>query len=105
LNNSAEWHKEFNYDLYARRRVIAEKIMQALGCQFDEKQVGLFLWGRIPKSCADSGELADKLLYEANVFVTPGFIFGTQGKNYIRISLCATEERLQEALNRIENLN
>jgi aspartate/methionine/tyrosine aminotransferase len=102
LNNSEEWHKKFNYDLYSRRRKIAEKIMNALDCKFDPAQVGLFLWGRIPENYTDSSELADKLLYEANIFVTPGFIFGSQGKRYIRISLCATEERLQEALNRLE---
>ncbi len=101
LSNTEEWHQEFNFNLYARRRKIAEKIMNALHCHFDPAQVGLFLWGRIPDNYADSGELADKLLYEKNVFVTPGFIFGTQGKRYIRISLCATEERLQEALERI----
>ena len=104
LSNSEAWHKEFNYNLYARRRKIAEKIMNALNCKFDPMQVGLFLWGRIPENYADSAELADKLLYEANVFVTPGFIFGSQGKRYIRLSLCATEERLQEALDRINNL-
>ena len=103
LSNSEAWHKEFNFDLYARRRKIAEKIMNVLDCKFDEKQVGLFLWGKIPENYAGSTELADKLLYEKNVFITPGFIFGTQGKRYIRISLCATEERLAEALNRIKN--
>ncbi len=101
LNNSAEWHKEYNYNLYARRRVIAEKIMNALHCTFDPAQVGLFLWGRIPDHYADSGELADKVLYESNVFITPGFIFGSAGKRFVRISLCASEERLAEALERI----
>ena len=104
LSNSETWHKKFNFDLYARRRKIAEEIMNALNCKFDPAQVGLFLWGRIPENYVDSAELADKLLYEANVFVTPGFIFGSQGKRYVRLSLCATEERLQEALNRIEKL-
>jgi aspartate/methionine/tyrosine aminotransferase len=105
LNNSEAWHKAMNIDLYAKRRVIAEQIMTELGCAFDPKQVGLFLWGRIPENYTDSGELADKVLYDANVFITPGFIFGTQGKRFIRISLCATEERLKEALDRIQKLN
>ena len=104
LNNPDEWHREMNIDLYAKRRAVAERIMTALGCRFDPAQVGLFLWGRIPENYASSGELADKLLYEANVFVTPGFIFGSKGEKYIRISLCATEEKLEEALKRIENL-
>jgi aspartate/methionine/tyrosine aminotransferase len=103
LNNSEEWHQEFNYNLYAKRRKIAEQIMRALGCTVDEKQVGLFLWGKIPEHFSDSGALADKVLYETDVFITPGFIFGTAGQRYIRISLCATEERLREALKRIEH--
>ncbi|MBN1462841.1 MAG: aminotransferase class I/II-fold pyridoxal phosphate-dependent enzyme, partial [Paludibacteraceae bacterium] len=104
LTNSEKWHKEMNISLYAKRRVLAEAIMNKLACVYDKKQVGMFLWGRIPDSYKDSGELADKVLYEANVFVTPGFIFGSNGKRYIRISLCASEEKLQEALARISQL-
>lgn len=105
LTNSEKWHKEMNISLYAKRRVLAEAIMNKLACVYDKKQVGMFLWGRIPDSYKDSGELADKVLYEANVFVTPGFIFGSNGKRYIRISLCASEEKLQEALERISELD
>lgn len=102
MNNDEAWHKEHNINLYRKRRVQAEAIMTRLGCTFDPKQVGLFLWGRIPDSYKDSEELSDKVLYDANVFITPGFIFGSKGQGYIRISLCATEERLKEALNRID---
>ena len=102
LNNSAEWHEKMNVELYRKRRILAEKIMTTLGCTFDPAQVGMFLWAKIPENYASSAELADKALYEANVFLTPGFIFGSNGERYIRISLCATEEKLQEALNRIE---
>lgn len=105
LNNSEKWHKEMNISLYAKRRVLAEAIMNKLACAYDKKQVGMFLWGRIPDSYKDSGELADKVLYNANVFVTPGFIFGSNGKRYIRISLCASEEKLKEALERISELD
>ena len=63
--------------------------MLKLGCTFDPTQVGLFLWGKIPATYKNSGELADKLLYDARVFVTPGFIFGDKGNQYIRLSLCA----------------
>lgn len=104
LNNDADWHKKMNIELYVKRRMVAEKIMQALGCTFDPSQVGMFLWGRIPDNCASSEELADKILYEAKVFITPGFIFGSNGKRYIRISLCATEQKLQEALDRINKI-
>lgn len=104
LNNSEEWHQEMNNDLYRKRRLIAEKIMLKLGCTFDPTQVGLFLWGKIPATYKNSGELADKLLYDARVFVTPGFIFGDKGNQYIRLSLCANENMLQEAYDRIEKV-
>lgn len=75
--------------------------MEALGCTFDPSQSGLFLWGRISDPEVDSERLADRILDEARVFVTPGFIFGHNGERYIRISLCAPEEKLSEALDRI----
>lgn len=103
LDNDVAWHKEMNIDLY-KRRIIAEQIMTALGCTFDKSQVGMFLWGKIPDSYTSSEELADKILYGAKVFVTPGFIFGSNGQRYIRISLCATEQKLQEALERINEI-
>ena len=104
LNNSEEWHQQMNIDLYRNRRLLAEKIMSKLDCEFDPKQVGLFLWGKIPTTYTNSGELADKLLYDAKVFITPGFIFGDKGNQYIRLSLCANEKMLQEALTRIEQI-
>ena len=67
-------------------------------------QVGMFLWGRIPESYNDVEELTEKVLHEARVFITPGFIFGSNGKRYIRISLCAKEEKLAEALERIKKI-
>jgi aspartate/methionine/tyrosine aminotransferase len=104
LNNSDEWHNEMNINLYRSRRNKAEAIMTQLGCTFDPKQVGMFLWGKIPEKYADSAELADKILYQAKVFITPGFIFGDKGVRYIRISLCANENMLQQALERIKEM-
>lgn len=104
LNNSEEWHNEMNIKVYAQRRKIAEEIMSTLGCTFDPNQVGMFLWGKIPTQYKGSEELADKILYEANVFLTPGFIFGSKGERYIRISLCCNENMLAEALERINKI-
>ncbi|MFA6581443.1 MAG: aminotransferase class I/II-fold pyridoxal phosphate-dependent enzyme [Paludibacter sp.] len=101
LNNSAEWHREMNIELYKNRRNLAEEILKSLGCTFDKSQVGMFLWGKIPSNYADSGVLADKVLYESKVFITPGFIFGDKGNRYIRLSLCANEKMLGEALERV----
>ena len=98
-----EWYDEVNAT-YRKRRRIAEKIMQALGCSYDPSQVGLFVWGRIPDEAKDAESLADEILYNAHVFVTPGFIFGSRGNRYIRISLCAPEEKMEEALHRIEKI-
>ena len=100
LQAQPEFHRQMN-DIYRKRRVIAEKIMETLACMFDPKQSGMFLWGKIPAKYSGSEELADKILYESNVFLTPGFIFGSKGERYIRISLCCKEELLQEALQRI----
>jgi len=103
-NSTEEWHREMNTQTYARRRVIAEEIMQTLGCTFDPAQTGMFLWGRIPDSYADVEDLTERVLHEARVFITPGFIFGSNGNRYIRISLCAKEEQIREALRRIQTL-
>ena len=105
LENSDEWHTAANVDVYARRRHIAEEIMRALGCTFDPSQVGMFLWGRIPDCYADVEVLTERILHEARVFLTPGFIFGSNGQRYIRISLCASETRMAEALQRIQAIN
>ena len=70
----------------------------------DEKQVGMFLWGKIPDSCKDVEELTEKVLHEARVFITPGFIFGSNGARYIRISLCCKDNKLAEALERIKRI-
>lgn len=104
LNNSDKWHEENNIQVYANRRQLAEEIMETLGCSFDKNQVGMFLWGKIPDSYESSEELADKVLYNAKVFLTPGFIFGNRGERYIRISLCCNETMLKEALERVKKL-
>ena len=100
-SNSGEWHEQANYTTYRNRRLLAEKIMTTLGCSFDSDQVGMFLWGRIPSHYSNVEELTEKALHEARVFITPGFIFGSNGERYIRISLCAKEDKLQEALTRV----
>ena len=104
LSNAEEWHHEANIETYARRRKYAEQIMDALGCKYDPNQVGMFLWGRIPDSYSNCEELTERVLHEARVFITPGFIFGSKGERYVRISLCAKEEKIQTALERIRKL-
>ena len=100
-------------EVYRRRRALAARILETLGCDVRDDQVGMFLWGRVNDTLAAqltaAGEcpngvgeaICNRVLYQSRVFVTPGFIFGSEGRNYIRISLCCNEEMLQEALDRI----
>jgi len=103
LQAPKEWYDNMN-TVYWERRKIAEEIMKTLNCSFDPKQSGMFLWGKIPPKYKNSEVLADELLYNAKVFIVPGFIFGSNGDNYIRISLCCKDEKLKEALRRIAAL-
>ena len=102
--NDEAWHQEANINVYRTRRKVAERIMTALECSFDPNQVGMFLWGRIPENCKNVEELTEEVLNEAHVFITPGFIFGRNGERYIRISLCADVQKMEEALRRIEEM-
>ena len=104
FRNTAEWHHEANEETYRRRRIIAEQIMETLGCTYDKEQVGMFLWGKIPEQYSNCEELTERVLHEARVFITPGFIFGSNGERYIRISLCAKEDKIQQALERIRKI-
>ena len=103
LQSEQDWYDGNNRN-YRNRRKIAGKIMDALGCTYDEKQVGMFLWGKIPDKYSDVEELTERILHQARVFITPGFIFGSNGKRYIRISLCCKDEKLAEALRRIKEI-
>ena len=103
-HNDEEWHQQANITTYRSRRKIAEQIMTTLGCRFDPNQVGMFLWGKIPEQYADAEVLTERVLHDARVFITPGFIFGSNGSRYVRISLCANEEKMMEALGRIKSL-
>ncbi len=100
LQSPLSWHEQRN-KIYSKRRKYAWKIMDALGCTYDKKQVGLFVWAKIPEHIKEVEAMVDNILYQAHVFITPGFIFGTAGQRHIRISLCSKIELFQEALTRI----
>ena len=100
LETPKQWHDNMNL-LYEQRRIWAQKIMTILGCKFDTRQVGLFVWAKIPDYEKGSEELINDLLYNAGVFITPGFIFGSNGNRYIRISLGSSATKIKEAYERI----
>jgi len=103
LNNPETWYESVN-SVYIRRRKIVEEIMELLKCRYDKSQVGLFVWGRISEDIPDCESYVEDILMKNHVFITPGFIFGKNGERHIRISLCATEEKLNEAKYRIKSL-
>ncbi|MFN8240801.1 MAG: aminotransferase class I/II-fold pyridoxal phosphate-dependent enzyme [Bacteroidales bacterium] len=100
LEAGDDWFESVN-KIYIARRKKAELIMDILECQYDSKQTGMFLWGKIPGNFEGSGTLSNNILDSAGVFITPGFIFGKNGERFIRISLCSAEEVLTRALERI----
>lgn len=104
LQYHADWYKELN-KAYGQRRVIVWKIMDLLGCSFRKDQSGLFIWAKVPDKVPDVEAWADTLLHQARVFITPGFIFGSNGSRFIRISLCNKESILEEALERIQSVS
>lgn len=97
LEAPQEWYIQMNR-VYAARKALAQAILEKVGAEVAPGQVGLFLWGKVQGKGVD---ICDKVLYDAKVFITPGFIFGSNGENYIRVSLCADEQTLQRALERI----
>lgn len=103
LNNPPSWYDTVN-SVYIRRRKIVEEIMDILNCKYDKSQAGLFVWGRIPEYINNCEMYVEDILMKSKVFITPGFIFGKNGERYIRISLCATEEKLIETKKRIRNI-
>lgn len=107
LNQSPEWFAKLNSE-YVCRRVAAGRIFDTLGAVYDHDTAGLFLWGRVPSGYAKDGMsagevISERVLHQAGVFITPGFIFGKNGENYIRVSLCATTEVLEAAERRIRD--
>lgn len=100
LEIDADWFHWLN-NIYFKRRKRATQLLQALGCNVNEEQVGMFVWAKAASSFSDGFQLSDEVLHKANVFITPGGIFGPAGTPYIRISLCNSEEKLMEAIDRI----
>jgi len=102
LKNGKEWFTQQN-DIYRKRRDAACKILDVLQCSYSSKQSGLFVWAKAPDHVQDVEQWIDEILYGTKVFITPGFIFGDAGNRFIRISLCATVDKLNEAYDRISN--
>ncbi|MEO6329679.1 MAG: aminotransferase class I/II-fold pyridoxal phosphate-dependent enzyme [Ginsengibacter sp.] len=100
LTLGKEWFDEMN-EVYLKRRGKVFKLLELLKCSFNKNQAGLFVWAKIPEDDQDGYVLTDKILNQSNVFITPGGIFGSEGDKYVRVSLCSTEEKIDEAIKRV----
>ncbi len=100
LELGEDWYNSINL-VYAERKEKAFELLDLLQCTYDTEQVGLFVWAKIPTGFKDGYALSDKVLYNANVFITPGGIFGSNGDAFVRVSLCATKEKFEESIERI----
>lgn len=101
LRLGGDWYNSLNA-MYKKRREKVFALLQLLGCTFSTTQAGMFVWAKIPGSYKDGYALSDEVLYASNVFITPGGIFGSAGRQYVRISLCCTEEKIEQGMNRIK---
>ena len=102
LTLGKDWHEALNHAYRRRREKAQELVGQVLGCSYDPNQVGLFLWAEVNSRYKDGFEMSEAILKECRVFITPGGIFGSAGQGYIRLSLCSTEEKIEEAINRVK---
>lgn len=102
LSLGKEWYEGINL-VYRQRREKVFALLDLLGCKYSKSQVGMFVWASIPKKYKSGYELSDEVLYDNNVFITPGGIFGSAGDKYVRISLCGSVERFDEAISRISH--
>lgn len=98
-----DWFESVN-EIYIQRRQKVFELLDILNCMYDKTQVGMFVWAKVPEDCKDGFALSDKILKDANVFITPGGIFGSNGNSYIRVSLCANEEKIAASVNRIKQI-
>ncbi|MBN2518888.1 MAG: aminotransferase class I/II-fold pyridoxal phosphate-dependent enzyme [Bacteroidales bacterium] len=102
LQNPPSWYKKINNE-YKKRRELVYQIFDQIECSYDKNQAGLFIWAKIPSKYESAEVLSEKILQKANIFITPGFIFGANGKNYLRIALCSDFETLKEVIKRLKN--
>jgi LL-diaminopimelate aminotransferase len=102
LNNSVEWHNRQN-EIYKNRRKLVYQLLDCLKCTYSDNQSGMFVWAKISNANITSEKFIDDLLYNKNVFLTPGTIFGSNGEGYVRVSLCASETDIQSAINNCSN--
>ncbi len=102
FDNPREWHEQRNNTYRERRRLVFD-ILEKIGCRWNENQVGMFIWAKIPDQVESVEPWVDRILYDHRVFITPGFVFGEKGNRYVRMSLCSSPSMYKDALKRLED--
>lgn len=103
LKSGNNWFNQLD-KIYNERRELMYQLVERLGCTYDKKAVGMFVWAKLPSGSISSEAFIDQLLSEKNIFIAPGTIFGSNGEGYIRFSLCVKEAKIKEAINRFETI-
>ncbi|WP_282056796.1 pyridoxal phosphate-dependent aminotransferase [Maribacter luteus] len=99
LKSGEHWFRSLD-EVYQKRRGLIFELADALNCTYDKNAVGMFVWAKLPENSLASEDFIDKVLYDKDIFIAPGTIFGSNGEGYIRFSLCVKEEKIKEALDR-----
>lgn len=99
LKSTTNWYLDLN-KVYESRRKLVFQLANKLNCTYDTSAVGMFVWAKLPNDIISSEKFIDDILYDKDIFITPGTIFGSNGEGYIRFSLCVTEDKIKEAIAR-----
>ncbi len=99
LQSGSEWFEDLD-TIYSNRRDLMYELVDKIGATYDLNAVGMFVWAKLPQGSKSSEEFIDGLLYDKNIFIAPGTIFGSNGEGYIRFSLCVKEDKIKEAIER-----
>ncbi|NNC44486.1 MAG: aminotransferase class I/II-fold pyridoxal phosphate-dependent enzyme [Winogradskyella sp.] len=100
LDCSEMWYLSLN-TVYRQRRELIWQLAEGLNCTYDEDTTGMFVWAKLPEHMK-SEEFTDLVLKEHSIFIAPGTVFGSNGEGYVRFSLCATEDDINEAIARVK---
>ena len=99
LRSGKEWFEHLD-EIYTSRRELMFQLADKMGCSYDKNAVGMFVWSKLPEGSKPSEEFINEILYDKNIFIAPGTIFGSNGEGYIRFSLCVPKEKIKEAIDR-----
>ncbi len=100
MNHDSKWVEKLNIE-YLKRKKILWDICDYFNLKYDRNSSGIFVWAKITDSDNNDRIWSDQVLKNYHIFVTPGRVFGHNGKGYVRFSMCCPVKILKQAKNRI----